>query len=91
MRLVQHSMAFLLALSASAALLWQPAPPAADTAAVQVLSCTQLGNLSWVEMNVQQKQFAEACDTAEANHNWALAYGRRNPQDLAAAVVHDPL
>ena len=90
MRLVQHSMAFLLALSASAALLWQPAPPAA-TAGVQVLSCAQLGNLSWAEMNTQQKQFADACDTAEANRNWALAYGSMNPQDLAAAVVHDPL
>ena len=42
-------------------------------------------------MNTQQKQFADACDTAEANRNWALAYGSMNPQDLAAAVVHDPL
>lgn len=91
MRLVQHSMAFLLALSASAALLWQPAPPPGNTTAVQVLGCAQLGNLSWVEMNAQQKQFADACDTAEANHNWVSAYGRMNAQELAAAVVHEPL
>lgn len=91
MRIAQHGITLILAITAGAAFFWQPAQPVDNPEVAQIFNCAQLQHMSWSEISAQQQRFADACDSAEANRNWELTYGRLSTHDVAAAAVHDPL
>ncbi|MCP2041641.1 hypothetical protein L1281_002251 [Neisseria sp. HSC-16F19] len=91
MTILRHLVsACVLAAAAMAFLVPDDSADTQTAAAAQTWQCADLSHISWQEMDARQRYLAEACDRAEADQNWVMAYGAMNSETMAAAVVHDP-
>ena len=91
MRILKHTLTGLM-IAATGMAFFAPSasPEQALEHSAQAWQCADLGFVSWQEMDGAQRRLAAACDQAEAEQNWVLAYGGMNTEVVAEAIVHEP-